>query len=402
MKVETQPSSRRPIRSRRSLNVLTGFLRPASGSGRPETGIDWHEVLLLASEHRLAPAVFVALKRTDRLSELPAEVRAHLGRLHRLNRSRNRALRKQAIELVAACNARDVPVMVLKGAASLFDPTGREPGARMVRDIDLMIRDAALTGTLSVFESIGYRAVHRHPPGHAVHVELVRPGSAGAVALHVSPTGSPRFFDAAEMWRRASVVRVEGARLWLPQIEDRILHDILLARSHARGADGHGDIELRQLHDLALRATADGDLDWRSIESRMRAAGLGVILESRLLSAHRLFGLKWPLSRPPGWRAAIHHKRCIIQILIPALGRIAFPPNRLLGALARGIACPGVSFPGLRRHRMRTPTGAPESRGRRFAHRASGMPPASAAPAPAAPAPEHARRHDRWRAGGPR
>lgn len=344
--MKPQPSARRYFRSRRSLHALAGFLRPESGAERPETRIDWPAVLLLANEHLLAPAVFVALKRSDRLSELPAEVRAYLGRLHRLNRTRNRSLRKQAIELAAACNARDVPVMVLKGAATLFDPISREPGARMVHDIDLMVREPALAMALSAFEAIGYRAAHRYPSGRCRRAELARPGSAGAVLMHVAPPGPLRFLRADEMWQRASIVRIEGATLWLPRAEDRILHNILLARSHGAEADSGGDIELRQIHDLALRAPGHVQFDWQDIESRMRAAGLGVLLESHLLTARRLFGMTWPLSQPPGWRAAIHHRRCMIQILVPALAPIVRPWDRLLGALTgRRLHAPSCGPP---------------------------------------------------------
>jgi hypothetical protein len=192
----------------------------------------------------------------------------------------------------------------------------------MIRDIDVMLCESALPDALPIIEALGYRVTSRDPPGHSGFGELVRPGSAGSLDLRVAPVDAPEILGAAEVWHRACPVNAGGATVWVPHTDHRILQNVLRTGSKHAGRSDRAGVELRQIYDLALLAQGRSHCaDWQAIQSRLRQAGLHIALESQLLTAHRLFGLPWPLPHRPGWRAVIQHQAWMFHILVPAAAR---------------------------------------------------------------------------------
>lgn len=101
---------------RQALGDLMRCLR-----GAPIASPDWVPVLEIANEHLLTPVLWRALSGSGQVASLPEDVHDYLATLHRLNGDRNRALRRQAIELIGALNAQGIVPALLKGGLALFD-----------------------------------------------------------------------------------------------------------------------------------------------------------------------------------------------------------------------------------------------------------------------------------------
>src|SRR5262245_14764091 len=81
---------------------------------------EWDAIVEEANRQLIAPALYCCLRDRDALGILPDEVRRYLGFIHGLNEERNRRLRQQAVETVAALNAAQIEPLLIKGAALLM------------------------------------------------------------------------------------------------------------------------------------------------------------------------------------------------------------------------------------------------------------------------------------------
>ena len=123
---------------RHALAALVRCLRDAPGDGAIAPP-DWVPVLEIANDHLLTPALWGALGKSGHAAALPADAGEYLATLHRLNGDRNRALGRQAIELIGALNEQGITPALLKGGLALFDGPYADPAVRMMRDLDILV-----------------------------------------------------------------------------------------------------------------------------------------------------------------------------------------------------------------------------------------------------------------------
>jgi hypothetical protein len=320
-----------------SLFALTDLLRlddrPPASRLSDEA---WSEVLRLANLHLLGPALH------RRMRVLPEGYAAdgvtdYLAMLATANRKRNRALRRQGLELIETLNREGIEPLILKGGIFLFEPPcpllGR--GGRMMRDIDLLVRPAEQEKALSVLEGLGYRAIARYPEGHHALGDFARQGDAGAIDLHTELVDPAYVIPARSVRWGAIPLHATGLRAWLPNPTDRLLHHIIHAQVHYLGDFHRAEIRLNQLFEFAALARRyGGAVDWPEIESRLGRFQLSDALHSYLITAERLFGLNWPLAAKPTPAVQAHAARCLRHLRYPILNILAIP----LGNLRRVFA----------------------------------------------------------------
>ncbi len=327
-----------PTLPARGLDIIVECLRPEAGGPRgarvrPSLR-DWTAALTLANRHWLTPAVHAALAEAGRSDDVPPEVRDYLALLHRANAERNQALRRQAVELVAALNNVEIAPMLLKGGLTLFLPLYSQPGVRMIRDLDVLIPPDLGARACEALASLGYRIATRYEAGHNAYGDFTRPNDPGAVDLHFEPIEMPYLLSATEMWSRARPVVADGVRFVAPSSTDMVLHHLLHAQIHYLGNFYRGVVELRQLYELALFVRHYQDVDWTLIAERFSRHRLDVALESYLLAAQRLFDNPWPLPHPASRAAHAHCRRCLLQLKYPALARVGIPWANIHAAFA--------------------------------------------------------------------
>jgi hypothetical protein len=320
--------------SRKALDDLMRCLR-----GAPVASPDWVPVLAIANEHLLTPALWGALRDSGQVALVPADVRDYLATLHRLNGDRNRALRRQAIELIGALNAQGIVPILLKGGLALFDGPYRDPDVRMMRDLDILVPASSRGDAIDVLERLGYRLTQPYSAGHHAYGDFARPNDPGSVDLHTELVDPSHVLPASEVWDRAELQEIwrEAGRVYYlsPCATDRILHNLLHAQIHYLGNFYRGELQVQQVYELVALARHFGTaIDWSFVQERLRAHRLTVALESYLLAAHRLLGLAWPLSRPPGPGARLNYLRCDVQFGMRSLQWIGIPWGNLRGALA--------------------------------------------------------------------
>ena len=315
-----------------ALATVASALAPERG---PAAGVrDWTAGLALANDHLLSPAIYSALTATGRIGELPDDVRDYLELLHRLNGERNQALRRQAVELITALIAAGVEPMLLKGGLQLFRQLHRDPAARMIRDLDVLVPDRLRPQTTDVLQALGYRVATKYEAGHNAYADFARPNDPGAVDLHVEIIEMPHLLSAAEVWSRAGLLTADGARFWAPSDTDIVLHHLLHAQIHYLGNFYRGILDLRQVYEFSLFLSGAANVDWAVVAARFARHRLETVLDSYILIAQELFGGRWPLARPASAAGRLHCRRCVVQLHHPALASLLVPYANIRAAFA--------------------------------------------------------------------
>jgi len=324
-----------------ALSVLADCLRlsPDLRQFHPpsSTEMDWPAVIALANDHLLGPALHARLCHQRRFAIMPAEVRAYLAMLHRLNRKRNQALRRQAEEIIRAFNGGGIEPILLKGGVTLFDTPypNRDRSSRMMRDLDFLVPAVAQERAITILTSLGYSILNQYPTGHHAFAEFARPTDPGAVDLHTELVDPRYILPADEIWSRAVVLSCDGVKALALAPTDRVLHHVLHAQVHYLADFYRGALRLNQLYEFAVMGVRlNSAIDWMAIAKRMRKHRLETPLHSYLIAAERLFGLPWPLAVEPRRAAKLHVHWCLLQIRQPYLQRLALPWGNLRSAFA--------------------------------------------------------------------
>lgn len=333
---------------------------------RLATPARWPPLVSLAEEHLLLPALWAGLRRHAAVDAVPAPLRRHLAErvgdgsvvpvelaledLHDANAERNRALRAQAIEVVQLLRQVGIEPVLLKGAAWLV-AGGRDPGERVLRDLDLLVSEGSVDGAVEALRVAGYLPIG--PDGDATvarsiawyreryhhYCPLVRAGSPAPVELHWAlGTGAVDVaLPAARVRRDAVVAGSEPSPMLTPSLRDHVLLLLL----HAQVSDfgqRRAALPLRALHDLALVLRQhEEEIPWDGVGAELAAAGLAATGARFLAGAERLLGIhpSLPPAIAPDPAARRHVERCIANAsLPPALRRGAL---ELRGAWLRAV-----------------------------------------------------------------
>jgi hypothetical protein len=230
-----------------------------------------------------------------------------------MNQRRNSALLAQIDEAVDALNRAGVAPLLLKGAAYLKLGIHRDPGARVLADLDMLVPIDSAEPARRALALIGYRPAEvAHYPARPKHhlVPVARPGRVGTIELHVAAVAAPvqHALPTAEVWRH-SVEHAPGRfSVSSPThaVLHRFIHDQIVDRYDARR-----EISLRALSDLlALDAYYGAAVDWAAIREQANRAGYGQSFKNYLYVASRTAGLNMRLSMGFGVREATHLRLC--------------------------------------------------------------------------------------------
>ena len=310
-----------------ALQVVTDCLTPDQAGDKIDAlhrqiisgRIPWENVVELANNHLLAPALWSALQEKGLTEDLPVDLVAYLQELHALSRQRNARLLQQLRQAVKALNAVGIEPVLLKGAYHLVSTLYGDTGVRIMSDIDLLVAPEAVQPAFHALLSLGYgvdeeslddyQADHHHCP------PLFRPGDYAAIEIHrelMEDFGS--ILSAEEALADSRSFMFDGLSLRVLSPTHRLLHNLL----HSQLVDAHhqhGVIPLRSLYEAVVEVKhSPAPMDWASINRRMQARGQGPVLNAYLFMAHHLFALSLPRGHRATAGAYGHYLRCCAQL----------------------------------------------------------------------------------------
>jgi hypothetical protein len=302
-----------------ALDALTALLR-----GEPAIVTDWTAVIALANQTWLSPQLYCALKRADRLDALPTDARDYLGLIHDSNLERNRRLRAQLLEAVAAFNGAGLCPTLLKGSVALFVPPEDGLGSRMTSDLDIGVEPHELQAARACLIDLGYEDI-------AEERGMGRPQDAGLVELRARSSSSALSGEQRALESETSVSEQAGLRVRIPSASCRALHWIA-HDSIKEGDYWRGRIDLRHLHDVAQIEKQEG-VDWGRLRTMMPGAFWENALATQLLSLNHFFAIPLPPELTFGRMARFQHWRRTVIAAHPIAGM----PLRLGGNMVWGL-----------------------------------------------------------------
>jgi len=147
--------------------------------------VPWEEFVWMGSSHFVLPALYSAFKRNGLLPSLPTDLAEHLSGIYTLNLNRNLQIIEQSHDLIRILSNEGIEPLFLKGAGHLLQNLYRDPGDRIMSDIDILIPEDALSRAANILYANGYShpeefkaddfEKHHHLPGfeHKGYVAMV-------------------------------------------------------------------------------------------------------------------------------------------------------------------------------------------------------------------------------------
>jgi hypothetical protein len=150
---------------------------------------DWDALVIEGSKHLVLPTIYCRLKQKALLHMLPEELNNYLEELTAINRNRNESIKTQILKLTTVLDRNAIDYVLLKGAALLMANIYKDPGERMIGDIDVLIAVDQLDLAFDMLKKEGYYPIettfgddffeHKHLPRlrtdtHLAAVELHR------------------------------------------------------------------------------------------------------------------------------------------------------------------------------------------------------------------------------------
>lgn len=287
----------------------------------------WEELAVTAIALGLAPLLHWRLSQAG--VSPPPLVMAKLAVTRQAHERRNADVAGQLGEILAACAAEKIDVVVLKGAllAVMAYP---EPGLRPMNDIDLLFRPPDLARAGRLLERLGYEGKHKSAatgPGVTKHLSTYRrpgpkvatpnPYLSAAGERTVEPHGSleEAWFGlkvdiTPGVWERVVPVSLNGQPAFRLSTPDTLLHLAVHAAFHVIMASA----VFLQLYDVGqVMATWPAELDWSGLVSLARTARAEPFVYAGLSWAGRVYGAPVPAEAlaalrqncPPGLAAYI-------------------------------------------------------------------------------------------------
>ena len=278
-------------------------------------GEAWPTVLEVASEQRVATALYTRLLPLGYAEEIAEEFREMLGALRLLAEERNATVLAQAAHAAKALNSAGITPVLLKGAGHLASGLHEHPADRLVGDLDLLVPAALIADAVHALTAAGYTVQSPdllHADGASrvdVHYPpMQHPDWPLLVELHwaVLPRPLGAALPTESLLARAERIPLEGAEARVLCAEDALLYNILHAeaRHHAARAQ---QAPLWQLYDSLLLSRRASPAAWGHCCAAGPANAVYVRRHLALLRA--FFGLtptpesaEWSLDRVATWR----------------------------------------------------------------------------------------------------
>jgi hypothetical protein len=285
--------------------------------------VDWRQIAQVAADHFLTPALWVSLSRKGLSTDLPDDAREFLQYVHSLNVARNKAIRAGVLQIASSLNEAGVEPILLKGAINLFDNPYGDVGARMMRDVDILIPELEIAPILTALAKLGYSPEvearwHTH-----TYSFLGRPGETWGLDLHRYLGYQNDIVPPVDVRREAVALETDGLRLLAPSPRHRMFHNMFHAQLQNQ-CQALGLIPLMQLHEFAVLGQHYSELvDWRWLALTVRRRKIRRALRAYVHLAVELLGFVRPPEIPGGLGAKLHHRRCLAQLRSPAVLSLA-------------------------------------------------------------------------------
>jgi len=245
----------------------------------PTTELEWQQVLRLANQHLLAPALYLSLRNNGLLESIDAKLSEFLHEVYEHNATRNEQLVKQMQEVAELLNHQGIQPVLLKGVGALVEDLFGDIGSRGMLDIDILVAEDEVHRAYESLIAAGFYSTYENQSEAPQHLpRLFQKNMPAGLELH-DKLQHEMF---AQTLSTSSVIAQsrpcqpwgdQGAIVRLMCSEHQVIHNFLHSQVGHQNHDCFR-LDLRQMfHFSALALKYKHDLDWMAVEAAMETSG---------------------------------------------------------------------------------------------------------------------------------
>ena len=286
----------------------------------------WEDVVARARGELVLPAFGAAMRDLGLLGSLEPRARALLAIAHAANIERNSKVREQLAALARVLNRAGIEPVLLKGAIRLIDGLYPDSGWRMMRDLDILVPEAAFLDAIRALSDAGYRLARPVEPNRK-EASVRREGFSLPFEIHRElfvTARRQRLLRGSEVISGSRPAMIDGARIRLPSITHQLVHLIGHSQIGHRG-HAYGRIMLRdRLEAAALLHWLSEGVEWEAVFKHFEAADYRRPLLVFLLSLKDGgFHSAVPIQGPVDALTALQQRRIALQARSVAMMRVS-------------------------------------------------------------------------------
>jgi hypothetical protein len=180
-----------------------------------------------------------------------------------LNRSRNRQIIDQSLEITALLNQHGIDPVFLKGTAHLLDGLYEDPAERMVGDIDLLVEEKEMVRAAEILIDTGYKPLPTDDQNlsRMMHYpRLTNEHRIAAVEVHRQVLPFPQYisFEFKTISEKLIKLNIPG-NAYVLEDKNQILYNIMHLQHNHLGYY-YAEKDLRQGYDLLLLSQRENPL----------------------------------------------------------------------------------------------------------------------------------------------
>jgi hypothetical protein len=266
---------------------------------------NWESLLYMANLHFCAPLWFVRLREDGLLPLLPNDLQTYLHHLHQANIERNEAFQFAVKEIYSELERLEIPAILLKGGATLCDNLYEDQGARMMGDLDLLVKPQHAQLVRRLLLQLGYKEQPDCFTGFLGYFDTyiphhlprqLKPGTPVVVEIHfLTALGQAgRVLQTDLAWKHKEIITWEGLNPAVLIPTYRLLHNTV----HSLVQDKMFITSIIFLRDLAeftyLSRRYESVINWREWLKKGSDQGLDREFRVYMTLAHRFMGMPIP------------------------------------------------------------------------------------------------------------
>ncbi|MEW6996630.1 nucleotidyltransferase family protein [Colwelliaceae bacterium BS250] len=253
-------------------------------------------LIKIINTYWLGGAFYHSLNINNVWQKLDEELQLYLTELEQFYVERNQGIKEEAIFACNLLQSANIPVVILKGGASLFNGVFNPISQRFMTDIDLLVPEELQDKANSILLAAGYAQQieeHDHASvGHHHAPALFRENGKCCVELHrwVLKKSVSDVLSTEDVWQQATPLQLNDS-LSVLQMEPNQQMVLSIAHSeisHNGFADKH--IDWRQLlNAYAIAQYYEPQLNWLSINEHFARCNKTAPMQALLIAAYKYF-----------------------------------------------------------------------------------------------------------------
>jgi hypothetical protein len=198
--------------------------------------IDWKKLSDSAYEIGLYPILYIHLRDIPNRHSIPKELMKMIKKAYHDTTAINMFFYHELQRIIDACHAREIEVILLKGAV-LAKIVYEDIGLRSMSDLDILIKREDVVHMKEIMSNLDYVSVmdkqedHRHEKHFHLPQYKHREKNI-VVEIHLNITEKSICISTEEWWHRAQSSVFFGSKAIIPSPEDMVIHLCLHLYNH--------------------------------------------------------------------------------------------------------------------------------------------------------------------------